>query len=160
MGVPVPNVCYREPEFIEGPAVYFNCSDGTDSETRPVSRNFGIDVPFETAIEQVFAEMLQGPTPAEREASYWSSFSAETAGALLSVTYLEDTQGLILDFTEAILVNNASTSTGDQFFLGELLANAFQFEEVRSVEFRVNGSCEAFWEFLQAGPICNVSDRP
>jgi hypothetical protein len=79
---------------------------------------------------------------------------------LLSATYQDETQGLILDFTEAILVNNASTSTGGQFFLGELLANAFHFEEVRSVEFRVNGSCEALWEFLQAGPICNVSDRP
>jgi hypothetical protein len=63
MGVPVPNVCYREPEFIEGPAVYFNCSDGTDSETRPVQRSLATDLPFETAIEQVFAEMLQGPTP-------------------------------------------------------------------------------------------------
>lgn len=160
MGVTDPNVCYRAPEFIERPTVYFNCSDGTDSEPRPVQRDLATDLPTETAVEQVFAEMLQGPTLAEREASYWSSFSEETADALLSITYQEETQGLVMDFTEAILVNNASTSTGSQFFLGELLANAFQFEEVRSVEFRVNGSCEAFWEFLQAGPICNVIDKP
>jgi hypothetical protein len=40
-----------------------------------------------------------------------------------------------------------------------LYANAFQFEDVESVEFQINGSCEAFWEFLQAGPVCNVLDR-
>jgi hypothetical protein len=82
---------------------------------------------------------------------------------LIAVTYQYDTQDLVIDFTEAILINNASTPTGTQLFLllGELLDNAFQFDEVRSVEFQVNGSCEAFWAFLQAGDdVCNVLDKP
>jgi hypothetical protein len=65
---------------------------------------------------------------------------------------------MIVDFTEDITVDNASTSNGSTFFLGELYANAFQFEDVESVEFQINGSCEAFWEFLQAGE-CNITDR-
>jgi hypothetical protein len=160
MGLTDPGSCDLAPEFTEERAVYFNCGDGTDPEPRPVQREFVTDLPLEAVVANVLAEMLQGPTVAEQEAGYSSFFSEESAEALLSVTYQEDTQGLVLDFTEAILVNNASTSTGSQFFLGELLANAFQFEEVRSIEFRVNGSCEAFWEFLQAGPICNVIDKP
>jgi hypothetical protein len=160
MGLTNPNSCDRAPEFTEEPAVYFTCGDEPDPERRPVQREFVTDLPVEAAVANVLAEMLQGPTVAEREAGYSSFFSEETADALLSVTYQDDTQGVVIDFTDAILVNNASTSTGSQIFLGELLANAFQFEQVRSVEFRVNGSCEAFWEFLQAGPTCNVIDRP
>jgi len=160
MGLTDHNSCDRAPEFTEERAVYFNCEDSADPELKPVRREFVTDLPVEAAVAEVFAEVLKGPTVAEREAGYSSFFSEETADALLSVTYQDDTQGIVIDFTEAILVDNASTSTGSGFFLGELLANAFQFEEIRSVEFRINGSCEAFWEFLQAGPTCNVIDRP
>jgi hypothetical protein len=160
MGVTDPNSCDRAPEFIEGPAVHFNCGDGIDPEFKPVHREFVTDLPIEAAVAEVFAEVLKGPTVAEREAGYSSFFSEESADALLSVTYQDATQGLVIDFTEAALVDNASTSTGSQFYLGELLANAFQFEEVRSIEFQINGSCQAFWEFLQAGPECNAIDRP
>jgi hypothetical protein len=163
MGLTDPNSCERAPAFTEERAVYFNCGDGTDPERRTVQREFRTDLPVEGAVAEVFAEMLKGPTVAEREAGYTSFFSEETADALIAVTYQYDTQDLVIDFTEAILINNASTPTGTQLFLllGELLDNAFQFDEVRSVEFQVNGSCEAFWAFLQAGDdVCNVLDKP
>jgi hypothetical protein len=101
--------------------------------------------------------VLAGPTAAERADGFASFFSEESAEALLTGTI--QAGHLILDFTEDITVNNASTSTGSTFVLAELYANVFQFEDVESVEFRINGSCEAFWEFLQAGPVCNITDR-
>jgi hypothetical protein len=34
----------------------------------------------------------------------------------------------------------------------------FQFDWVRSVEYRLDGSCDAFWEWLQRS--CQVVTRP
>jgi hypothetical protein len=47
------------------------------------------------------------------------------------------------------VLNNASTSTGSEFFLAEPHANLFQLPEVDSIEFRLNGSCDSFWNWLQ-----------
>ena len=103
------------------------------------------------------SQVLAGPAATERADGFGSFFSQESAGSLLN-GYLQDGH-LILDFTDGVTVDNASTATGSTFFLAELYANAFRFEDVETVEFQINESCEAFWEFLQAGPVCNVTDR-
>jgi hypothetical protein len=140
--------------------VFFNCGDREHPNLRPVGRTFtqgtAPDAPI-LPIMDAMNHLLAGPNATERADGFGSFFSEESAGALLTGN-LQDGH-LILDFTEGITVDNASTATGSTFFLAELYANAFQFEQVGSVEFRINGSCEAFWEFLQAGPTCNVLDR-
>jgi hypothetical protein len=42
--------------------------------------------------------------------------------------------------------------------LQELNGTVFQFPEIRSVEYRMEGSCDLFWEWLQYG--CRVVARP
>ncbi len=151
-----PISCDRAPELIEGPAVYFNCGDTSEPGPK-VARSIEPGSQISAAvIAQVFQELLQGPTSSESEAGFSSFFSEGTEDALLSVHGRAGE--LTLNFTEDITANNASTSTGSTFFLAELYANAFQFQDVESVEFQINGSCEAFWEFLQAGE-CNITDR-
>jgi hypothetical protein len=55
------------------------------------------------------------------------------------------------------VIPNASTSAGSQILLRELDATVFQFPSVRSVEYRINGSCAAFFEWLQLA--CAVRSR-
>ncbi len=99
-------------------------------------------------IEWALRSLLAGPTAEERAAGFASFFDQSTADALNSVT-LTDGQ-VVADFNEAIYVNNASTSTGGVFFNAELRANLFQYPEVGSVEFHVNGDCEAWSAFFQS----------
>ena len=84
----------------------------------------------------------------ERQDGYSSFFSADSAGALNSATLSGDR--LTVDFNDAILIGNASTSTGGLFFMAELQTNLFQFEQVDSIEFQIDGSCDAFWNWLQS----------
>ena len=140
--------------------VFFNCGDGEHPNLRPVGRGPARgrtpDAPI-FPITYAMTHLLAGPTATERADGFDSSFSEQSVAGLLTVN-LEDGH-LILDFTEDVTVDNASTATGSTFFLAELYANSFQFEDVETVEFQINGSCEAFWEFLQAGPTCNITYR-
>jgi hypothetical protein len=99
--------------------------------------------------------LLAGPDSWEEENGYSSFFSMESADALNSVTL--DGNRIIIDFNDNILIGNASTSNGSLFFLAELQANLYQFEQVESIEFRLNGSCDAFMGWLQAE--CQVFTR-
>lgn len=104
--------------------------------------------PGEDELTATFRSLLAGPTDFEGELSFSSFFSIETAAALNSVTLIDG--ALVADFNDAILVNNASTSTGGVLFNAELRANAFQFPEVDTVEFRINGSCEAWSAYFES----------
>ena len=99
-------------------------------------------------IEWTLRSLLAGLTPDEQIAGFTSFFDATTGGALNSVT-LVDGQ-IVADFNDAIYVNNASTSTGGLYFNAELQGNLFMHPEVDSVEFRVNGDCEAWSAFFQS----------
>lgn len=106
------------------------------------------------ALTHALRELLSGPTPEDRTdgpyGEYSSWFSTETAGMLRSAT-LED--GLaVVDFHDLRpVIPNASTSAGSALLLGQLEATVFQFPEVRRVELRIDGDCEAFMAWLQYG---------
>jgi spore germination protein GerM len=99
-------------------------------------------------IELVLRSTLAGPTNDERGVGVTSFFDAATAEALNSVTFSDG--HVVADFNDAILVNNASTSTGSVFFNAELQRNLFMIPEVDSVEFHINGNCEAWSAFFQS----------
>jgi hypothetical protein len=102
--------------------------------------------------------LLQGPTAEEREAGVESWFSPATAGALLGVTL--DAEGhAIVDFRDLPeLIPSASSSTGSALLLSELEGTVFAVDGVGSVEFRVGGSCDRFWNWLQYE--CRTLERP
>jgi spore germination protein GerM len=130
--------------------VFYEC--GTDG-TYPTA---GIGVPRivpqpdETIdrIEWTLRSLLAGPTTDEQAVGVTSFFDETTADALNTVTLTNG--ALIADFNEAIYVNNASTSTGGLFFNAELRRNVFSHPEVETVEFRINGDCEAWSAFFQS----------
>lgn len=101
--------------------------------------------------------LLRGPTAAERAAGLHSWFSDSTAGALRGVELRDGL--LVVDFRGLDrLIPNASTSFGSTLLLSALDSTVLQFPEVRSVEYRLDGSCDAFGEWLQRG--CPGVRRP
>ncbi|HSF84291.1 MAG TPA: PASTA domain-containing protein [Acidimicrobiia bacterium] len=104
-------------------------------------------------IEWTLRALLAGPTLDERIAGFVSAFDAATANALNGVTLIDE--HLVVDFNDAIIVNNMNTSTGMIFFQAELHRNVFQHPEVVSVEFRFNGDCGA-WSGLFESDGCRV----
>ena len=92
--------------------------------------------------------LLAGPTEIERAEGLTSWFSDETARALGS-TALRD-GFLVVDFRGLdALIPGAGSSAGSEQLLTALDSTVFQFEAVDSVEYRLDGSCQAFWEWLQ-----------
>lgn len=110
------------------------------------------------ALRTALEELLAGPTAAERGAGIESWFSGLTADALRSAEV--DAAGhAIVDFADlAALIPNAASSTGSAMLLTELNGTVFGIPEVRSVEYRIDGSCDAFWDWLQYG--CQIVQRP
>ena len=159
-------------------AVYPTCHQGPLTEPLPGDNEILVTVLFECAntgsvpgdwvpvtrvqpadtspIGGTLRGLLAGPTEEEQLAGFGSFFSVESAGALQEVN-LDPDGRLAVDFNDAILIGNATTSTGSLFFLAELEANLYQYSEVDSIEFRLNDSCEAFYNWLQGS--CQISTR-
>jgi hypothetical protein len=102
------------------------------------------------ALESLF----RGPQPSDGD-GLSSFFSDDTADLLADLNLRDGTA--IVDL--AATVSNASTSTGSTLLLEELNATVFQFPTVERVEYRLQGDCDAFWQWLQYGD-CRVVDRP
>jgi spore germination protein GerM len=109
-------------------------------------------------LDDALRALLRGPDPGEREAGMDSWFSAATAGLLRSATV--DAEGrAVVDFADLrATIPNASTSAGSAMLLRELNATVFEYPAVQSVEYRIEGSCDVFGEWLQYG--CVTVARP
>jgi spore germination protein GerM len=107
-------------------------------------------------LDGALRSLVAGPTAAEREEGLTSWFSPETQGVIRRVRAEE---GFVtVDFRDLPdLIPNASTSAGSHQLLAALDSTVLQFEWVDSVEYRLDGSCDAFWEWLQRG--CDVVRR-
>ncbi len=111
-----------------------------------------------TGLEVALERLLEGPTEEEESRGIGSWFSAETAGALSSVS-VDPSGRAVVDLRDLRpFIPGASSSTGSTLLLQELNGTVFQFPEIRSVEYRMEGSCELFWEWLQYG--CQIVTRP
>ena len=136
---------------------YFHCAGAELEPPRPVPRG-SLAADPKSRVEDAVRGLLQGPSEVEREAGYISLFSQQTATALYSVEIGEDGTAIV-DFADLrVVMNNASTSTGSQILLAQLDATVFQIPEVTAIEYRINGSCDTFWEWLQRA--CDVVPRP
>jgi hypothetical protein len=103
-------------------------------------------------------ETLVAGTSSTPPPSGTSWFSATTAGALRSAT-VDSAGHAVVDFNDLRpLIPNASSSAGSAMLIDELNAAVFRQPAVQSVEYRMEGSCALFWEWLQFG--CHSVQRP
>lgn len=128
-------------------AVFYTCAgEPVPSRPRAILRQ----VPSgSTGVETALRELVKGPTEEEKAKGFQSFFSSETAQILKSVTVSEAGRAVV-DFHDLRhKMNNASTSAGSVQLIRELSQTVFQFEEIKAVEYRFEGSCTAFFEWLQ-----------
>lgn len=127
---------------------YFNC-DLADDPIAPFPV-YRIVPESPRVLESTLEVLLAGPDTAERAAGVDSWFSSETAALLRSVTIVDG--HAVIDFGDLpAVIPNASTSAGSALLLSQLDATVFQFRSVETVEYRLDGNCEAFNEWLQYG---------
>jgi hypothetical protein len=102
-------------------------------------------------LEAALRDVVRGPTQAQRDAGAQSWFSEKTANALESVT-IDAAGHAMVDFEDLrTLIPNASSSAGSEMLLRELNTAVFEFPSVKSVEYRIRGSCDVFGEWIQVG---------
>ena len=108
-------------------------------------------------VEAAFRGLVAGPTGEEAARGADAViFSVETSDTVESVTL--DNGLLSVDFSDfRELIANASTSCGSMSLLSQLNTTAFQFEEVERVGYLIEGSCDAFSNWLQRE--CTVYTR-
>ena len=95
--------------------------------------------------------LLAGPTDIEqRELGLTSWFSAGTANALRNAR-VEDGLAIVDLRDVSSIIPNASTSLGSTMMLEALNGTVFSASDADSAEYRFDGSCDAFGEFVQRG---------
>lgn len=137
---------------------YFSCDAEDNASEEPLRAVYRVRQQSPGVLQAALEVLLAGPSPAEREAGLGSWFSARTATMLGSVKIEAGHAVVDLDDLRPV-IPNASSSAGSRRLLGQLDATVFQFRTVESVEYRLEGDCEAFNEWLQYGG-CERRTRP
>lgn len=109
------------------------------------------------SLRGALVRLVRGEAPPASAGSF-SWFSARTAGVLQSVT-VDSAGHATVEFDDLrSLIPNASSSAGSEALLRELNTAVFAVPGIESVEYSMDGSCEAFGEWLQYGE-CMSFDR-
>jgi hypothetical protein len=130
--------------------VFLTCAEADPpSDAYPVERPAPASADAEGRLAAALEALLEGPTSDEQTHGYDSWFGADTAG-MLGDASVDDGGQTVVDFANfSSVIPNASTSAGSQMLLVSLNATVFQFDQVTEVEYRFDGSCDAFWNWLQ-----------
>lgn len=69
---------------------------------------------------------------------------------MLNGVSVDDDGMAVVDFVDfSDVIPNASTSAGSQILLVALNATVFEVDDVTAADYRFDGSCDAFWNWLQ-----------
>jgi hypothetical protein len=128
-------------------SVFFHRDEELVEIRREAPRSTGV---LRLALESLF----RGPD--DDEGDDLSSFFSEETAELLAGVNLRADGTAVVDLADTVA--NASSSTGSKLFLEALDATVFQFSTVERIEYRLRGSCDDFWEWLQLGD-CRLVDR-
>lgn len=102
--------------------------------------------PTDLVLTSTLREMTKGLERDEAELGFNTPFPAAADGSFLGVSLADGTA--FLEFNNAIFPAGVDTAEGAQIFLSTLNANVFQFSSIDEVEYRLGGSCAAFWQRL------------
>ncbi len=101
----------------------------------------------ELVLTSTLTEMVKGPDAEEQGEGFRTPFGADSEDSFLSVSL--NAGDAIVDLGEGLFGPSAATDAGAQALVSTLNANVFQFSTISSVEYRLNGSCDAFWDEVQ-----------
>ena len=144
-----PAICFEdEPDDTEATIirVYYACGS-TDIATANTWVFRAVE-PTDLVLTTTMAEMVKGLDGDEEALGFRSPFPASAEGSSRGVSIVDGTA--FIEFDEGVFPDGADTAEGSQIFLSTLNANAFQFPTIEEVEYRLRGSCDAFWQRLGA----------
>lgn len=131
--------------------VHFTRDEQPVAVRRSVTPEDPVAAPASTvdSLRLALRALLRGPTAGEEERGITSFFDGDvTAGAVRSVE-IEGARAIV-DFEDLRdAIPGAASSAGSRAMLAELDATVLQFRAVEEVEYRMEGSCERFWHWLQ-----------
>ena len=135
--------------------VFYSCG----AEALPTAEAFVHRVvpQTESLLAATMAQLVKGPSNTERDLGFRSVFSVATTEALASATVRAGEA--VIDFRALPDVTASSAAESVEFFVANLNANVLQFDSIQSVEYRLEGSCAAFWERLGDDTGCRVIAR-
>lgn len=113
--------------------------------------------PTDLVLTTTMKEMVNGLDEQEAALGYRSPFPGAAPGSFLGATIDREEAKAFLEFTADVFPDGVDTPEGAQVFLSTLNANVFQFSTINQVEYRLGGSCDAFWQ--QLGGSCDVITR-
>jgi spore germination protein GerM len=123
----------------------------------PVARPLS-DAEAITPLRAALRELFEGTTPSEQHVGCFSTFDNQEH--LLRRVELVDGEAVI-DFHRRAFLDElgiVSASHAGAVFARQIELTAFQFPQVRSVRFELDGDCKAFGDFAQVGE-CVVLNR-
>lgn len=132
--------------------VFYPCGTGAVARTRFVYREVP---PTRQVMTATFAQLTKGIDSTEFDLGFRTPLPADASSAFLGVSINGDR--VLLEFTEGIFPEGVDTPEGMQVFLSTLNANVFQFASISEAEYRVGGSCDAFWSHF--GSKCQIVTR-
>lgn len=142
--------CASLPAPLAGPdelLVYFDCG-GPPHPPRPVVRGVGDLTAVDDRLRLALGALLDGPSAEERALGY-SGFLPDGSGDAIKGVETNDATAVI-DFSTALTVG-ALNSSHNRFIVFETLgATIRQFNEIDAVEFRIDGSCDAFASYFES----------
>jgi hypothetical protein len=133
--------------------VYFPC--GSNDLATDGAFVYRAVPPTDLVLTTTLRELVKGLEADEAALGFRSPFPQGGAGSFLGVSISE--QKAFLEFDSSVFPDGVDTPEGSQIFLSTLNVNVFQFDTVNSVEYRLGGSCDAFWQ--QLGSSCQVITR-
>jgi hypothetical protein len=133
--------------------VYFACGSG-DLATGGTFVYRAV-APTDLVLTTTLREMANGLEPEEIALGYKSPFPETARGSFLGVSISEGKA--FLEFNTTVFPDGVDTPEGSQIFLSTLNANVFQFDTIQEVDYRLGGSCDAFWQ--QLGSSCQTVTR-
>lgn len=142
----IPQQCEVEapPAGVRTVQVVFSCDEV------PVNSWREVPAAATDTVRHALEALLAGPLEREREAGLASFFSPGTAGMLNEVAVRDGVA--YVDFRDfSGVIPNASASAGSAQLLDQIAGTLFQFDGIREAELSFDGSCDAFWNWLQRG---------
>jgi hypothetical protein len=100
-------------------------------------------------------ELVKGLDQEEADLGFRSPFPPGAEGSFLGATI--DSGTAFPEFTIDVFPDGVDTPEGAQIFLSTLNANVFKFGTINAVQYRLGGSCDAFWQ--QLGSNCETITR-
>ncbi len=157
-GVVTPAIC-SEPEPPSENAtvlqVYFAC--GSNDLATGGTFVYRAVAPTDLVLTTTLREMANGLEPEEAALGYKTPLPETARGSFLGVSIDKIESKAFLEFNTTVFPDGVDTPEGSQIFLSVLNANVFQFGTIEEVEYRLGGSCDAFWQ--QLGSTCQTVTR-